>query len=212
MLRAGLLFRATTEGRSLSDMIGSEERSRNPASGTTNYLYDGMNDVEEVDNSGNVLARYTQDQAIDQPMSELRSGTASNYESDGIGSVTSLTNSTGTLANSYTYDSFGKLTASTGTLTNPFQYTGRDFDAETGLFFFRARYYYPGTGRLISEDPNGISAGINYYDYVKSDPTTLVDPFGLDSGPWHPPAGVHTKCLPTDSCKRSRERFTSWRG
>ena len=193
-------------------MIGSEERSRNPASGTTNYLYDGMNDVEEVDNSGNVLARYTQDQAIDQPMSELRSGTASNYESDGIGSVTSLTNSTGTLANSYTYDSFGKLTASTGTLTNPFQYTGRDFDAETGLFYFRARYYYPGTGRLISEDPNGISAGINYYDYVKSDPTTLVDPFGLDSGPWHPPAGVHTKCLPTDSCKRSRERFTSWRG
>src|SRR4051794_33048034 len=59
---------------------------------------------------------------------ELRSGTTSYYQQDGINSVTSLSNPTGALANTYTYDSFGKLTASTGTLTNPFRYTGREFD------------------------------------------------------------------------------------
>lgn len=169
--------------------------------GITNYLYDGANSIEEVDNGGSVLARYTQDQAIDQPLSELRSGAISNYEFDGIGSVTSLSSSNGALASTYTFDSFGKLTASTGTLTNPFQYTGRDFDSETGLFYYRARYYDPLGGRFISEDPIGLSGGINEYAYVRNDPTRLVDPFGLDGGPWHPPAGVHTKCLETDSCQ-----------
>jgi YD repeat-containing protein len=69
-----------------------------------------------VDNSGNVLARYTSTQSvgIDQPLAQLRSGTVSYYEQDGIGSVTSLSNPDGTLANTFTYDAFGKLTASTG--------------------------------------------------------------------------------------------------
>lgn len=93
--------------------------------GTTNYLYDGPNLLEEVDSSGNVLARYTQSGLIDEPLSELRSGTTSYYEQDGINAVSSLSNSAGALANTYTYDSFGKLTASTGTLINPFQYTSR---------------------------------------------------------------------------------------
>jgi len=54
-------------------------------SGTVNYLYDGFNAVEEVDPSGNVLARYTQG-GIDEPFVELRSGTSSYYELDGLGS------------------------------------------------------------------------------------------------------------------------------
>jgi len=169
--------------------------------GTTNYLYDGPNSVEEVDSGGSVLARYVHDRAVDQPLSELRSGTNEYYEVDGIGSVASLSNSAGVLGNTYTYDAFGKLTGSAGTFTNPFEYTGRDFDAETGLFYYRARYYDPGVGRFISEDPIGFSGGINQYAYVRNEPTTLVDPFGLDSGPWHPPAGVKTKCLDTDTCQ-----------
>ena len=74
---------------------------------TTNYLYDGPNLMEEVDSSGNVLARYTQSGLIDEPLSELRSGTTSYYEQDGINAVSSLSNSAGALANTYTYDSFG---------------------------------------------------------------------------------------------------------
>jgi RHS repeat-associated protein len=134
--------------------------------GTTNYLYDGRDLVEEVDSSGNILARYTQFPSIDQPLAELRSGIASYYEQDGIGSVSALSNSAGALANTYTYDAFGKLTASTGTLLNSFQYTGREFDQETGTYQYRYRYYDPSVGRFTSEDPYGFRGGANFYRYV----------------------------------------------
>ena len=100
-----------------------------------------------------MLARYTQPEYIDEPLSELRSGTTSYYQQDALRSITSLSNGTGTLANTYTYDSYGKQTAATGTLTNPFRYTGRELDSETGLDFNRARYFDPLLGRFISEDP-----------------------------------------------------------
>lgn len=91
--------------------------------GPTIYLYDGFNSLEEVDQSGSVLARYTQTTKVDEPLAELRSGATSYYDGDALGSITSLGNSAGALAQTYAYDSFGKLTASTGMLTNPFQYT-----------------------------------------------------------------------------------------
>jgi RHS repeat-associated protein len=126
-----------------------------------------------------VLARYTQGAvAIDEPLSQLRSGTTSYYEQDGIDTVTSLTNSSGAVANTYAFDSFGKLNASTGTLTNPIQYTGREFDPETGLYFNRARYYDPNTGRFISEDPIAFDGGINFYPYGLNTPINLRDANG----------------------------------
>jgi RHS repeat-associated protein len=151
--------------------------------GTTNYLYDGPNDlIEEIDNSGNVLAKYTQTTNIDEPLSELRSGATSYYEQDGIDAVTSLTNPTGTVANSYTFDSYGKLTASTGTLANPFQYTGRELDGETGLYYYRARYYDSNTGRFISADPLEFGGGVNFYSYALNSPVNLRDPRGKSAG------------------------------
>ncbi|MFZ0415127.1 MAG: RHS repeat-associated core domain-containing protein, partial [Candidatus Acidiferrales bacterium] len=77
------------------------------------------------------------------------------------------------------YDSFGKLTNSSGTLTNPFQYTGRELDSETGLYYYRARYYDPATGRFLSEDPVGFFASRDFYSYVGNTPTGFNDPFGL---------------------------------
>ena len=154
--------------------------------GTTNYLYDGVsssaNLIEELDSAGNVLARYAQELSVDAPLSMLRSGTGSYYEQDGLGSITSLSSSAGAVANTYTYDSFGKLTASTGTLTNPFQYTGREFDPETGTYYYRARYFDQNVGRFVSEDPIGFSGGINFYRYVSNNPLNLTDPTGLVSG------------------------------
>ena len=149
--------------------------------GTTNYLYDGDDDnvIEEVDASGNVLARYTSGQQTDELLSELRSGTASYFEQDTLSSVTSLSNPAGALANTYTFDSFGNVTASTGTLTNPFQYTGRDNDSETGLYYYRARYFDPRVGRFISEDPLGVRDHLNMYAYVRNNPVNFDDPLGL---------------------------------
>ncbi|MFZ0563339.1 MAG: RHS repeat-associated core domain-containing protein [Terriglobales bacterium] len=151
--------------------------------GTTNYLYDGMdtdaNAIEELDGGGNVLSRFAQGPGIDRPLAEFAAGAATYYEQDGLGSVTSLSSGTGTIGNTYTYDSYGRLTASTGTLTNPFQFTGRDFDPETQLNFYRARYYDNSTGRFISEDPSQFDAGDDFYVYVKNNPLIWIDPLGL---------------------------------
>ena len=123
--------------------------------------YDGDNLIEETNSSGTAVARYSQGLNIDQPLAELRASATSYYEADGLGSVSSLTSSAGALANLYTYDSFGNVTNSTGTLNNPFEYTGREFDSEANLYYYRARYYDPRAGRFLNGDPAMFSAGIN---------------------------------------------------
>jgi RHS repeat-associated protein len=116
---------------------------------------------------------------MDELLSQVRAGTSSYYERDGINSVSSLSNSSGVLANTYTYDSFGILSASTGTLTNPFRYTGREFDAEMGIYEYRARYYDQNVGRFISEDPDGFEAGdTDFYRYAANGPNDFIDPTG----------------------------------
>jgi len=109
------------------------------------------NVLEEVDGSGNVLARYVQNLGIDEPLAETRGSTTSYYDADGLGSVSSLSNSSGALVNTYSYDSFGNLTASSGSVTNPYRYTGREFDSETGAYYYRARYYQSDVGRFLNE-------------------------------------------------------------
>src|SRR6202162_4021538 len=80
----------------------------------------------------------------------------------------------------YTYDSFGKLTASTGSLVNPFRYTARESDTETGLYYYRARYYDPASGRFLSEDPlQFYGGGANFYRYAFNSSANLNDPSGL---------------------------------
>jgi RHS repeat-associated protein len=123
------------------------------SAGTSIYAYDGANIVEEANSSGAVVARYAQTQNIDEPLAMLRSGTTSYYQADGLDSISSLSNAAGTLGQSYTYDSFGKLTASSGSLTNSFRYTAREFDTETSLYYYRARYYDSSAGRVLAEDP-----------------------------------------------------------
>jgi RHS repeat-associated protein len=154
---------------------------KNSPSGTVNYLYDRASVIQEVDQSGNILARYGEGPWIDEALAEIRAGNNSYYQQDGLGSVTSLSNQGGALANTYVYNSFGKLTASTGTLVNPVQFTGREFDPETGLRYYRFRYFDPTIGRFISEDPLGFDGGTDFYGYVQNNPLLLIDPFGLSS-------------------------------
>jgi RHS repeat-associated protein len=116
--------------------VFTSRRLRLPA-----YAYDGDNLVEETNATGAVVARCEQTQNIDEPLAILRSAATSYYHADGLGSVTSLSNGAGSITNTYTYDSFGKLTASTGSLVNPFRYTARESDTETGLYYYRAKYY-----------------------------------------------------------------------
>ena len=85
---------------------------------------------------------------------------------------------TGTVAAEYTYDAFGQITQ-TGPLQQPFGFTGREFDAESGLYYYRARYYDPALGMFIQSDPIGFAAGdLNIYAYVGNDPANWSDPSG----------------------------------
>ncbi|KUG23353.1 rhs family protein [hydrocarbon metagenome] len=77
----------------------------------------------------------------------------------------------------YTYDSFGNITIS-GSISQPFTYTGREYDSETGMYFYRARYYDPKIGRFVTKDPIGFEGGINVYAYVENNPVNTVDPEG----------------------------------
>lgn len=88
-----------------------------------------------------------------------------------------MTNGVGALTEGpYTYDAYGKPNLTTGT---PFRYTGRKYDAETGLYYYRARYYSPTLGRFLQTDPVGYDDDLNLYTYVANDPLNGADPLGL---------------------------------
>ena len=74
------------------------------------------------------------------------------------------------------YDSFGNAAGSTRTR---YGYSGRERDSDTGLLYYRARWYDPTVGRFISEDPIGLSGGMNLYPYVGNNPVRLTDPTGM---------------------------------
>jgi len=160
------------------DPLGRRIRKVSPA-GSTIYVYDGDNLTEELDTSGNPTERYTYGPGVDEPLVGQRQPKILYYEADGLGSVTSLTDPTGAVAATYTYDSFGFLTNSTGSATNWFRYTARQFDSDTALYYYRARYYDPTTGRFLSEDPIGFNGGGNFYAYVQNRPLNYGDPSGL---------------------------------
>jgi RHS repeat-associated protein len=102
-----------------------------------------------------------------------------------------LDDRSGTLLEAYRYDSFGTPTilAPGGTIRpqsavgNPYGFTGREFDAESGLHYFRRRYYDPRTGRFLNEDPLGgdiaLPMSFNPYPYASNNPLRFTDPFGL---------------------------------
>src|SRR5947207_1013822 len=152
---------------------------KSSSSGTVNYIYDHAYVLEEVDTAGTLVTRYTQNLGIDERLVTLKSGTASYYEADGLGTITSLSNSSGALAKTYIYDSFGRLFSSSGPASNPYGFTGRELDSETGLQYYRARYYDPAIGRFLSEDPIRFQAGMNFYAYVGNSPLNAIDPSGM---------------------------------
>jgi RHS repeat-associated protein len=145
---------------------------------TTEYLYD-RNDIIAETNGGVISAAYLRGLNIDEPF--LRQSSIHEfYLADALGSVVALTDQTGAIHTTYSYDPFGN-TVVDGASVNPFQYTGRENDG-TAFYYYRARYYSPALQRFISEDPIGLDAGdLNLYSYVGQNPVTFIDPNGLRS-------------------------------
>ena len=159
---------------------------KSSSNGTGIFAYDGDKLIEETNSSGSAVARYSQGLTIDEPLAMLRGGTTSFYNADGLGTITSLANTAGSLTQTYTLDSFGKQTASSGSLTNSFQYTARESDAEAGLYHYRTRYYDAQIGRFLNEDRVGRKTPQNKYGYVGNRPLISVDPFGMAPCPVDP--------------------------
>ena len=113
------------------------------------------------------------------------SGTVSYYLTDGQGSTRALTNENGIITDTYAYDAFGNITAQTGDTYNPYLYNQEQYDANTGLYYLRARYMNPSTGRFISMDAYSgsiyDSMSLHKYLYANGNPVMYSDPTGYMS-------------------------------
>lgn len=115
----------------------------------------------------------------DHPISISIDGVKYYYLYDGLGSVTELIDESENVVNTYRYDPFGNSIGKTETVYNPHQYTGRQYDEESGLYHYRTRAYSPEIGRFMQQDPIGMADGANMYVYVGNNPVNGVDPSGL---------------------------------
>ena len=146
------------------------------------YLNDpsGLGIVDaELDGTGNLISHYTH--GIDLASSVAANGAAAYYQFDGSGNTAQLTNSSGSVVNSYSYLPFGEKLNSTVSVSNPFTFVGQYgvMDEGSGLYLMRQRWYNPSLGRFIQLDPYGLGGDdSNFYRYTFNSPTNLVDPTG----------------------------------
>ena len=146
------------------------------------YILDGDNLFVEATTANALVAAYSY-YGLDTPHSRRTStGAIYYYAMDASGNATGLISGSNTVANQYRVDPFGNSEYTSETVPQPLRFAARELDTETGLYYFRARYYEPTYGRFISEDPIGLAGGTNPYVYAANDPLTFRDPFGLESG------------------------------
>ncbi len=154
----------------------------------TYFVYDGEHILLEFDDGGDLTQRYLHGPVIDQILAAEDVTSLSSAGdvvwplADNQGTIRDLIDSTGTVLNHLKYNAFGQITSESNSAVDfLFAYTGRERDGETGLYYYRARYYDPAVGRFVSEDPIGFAAGdVNVSRYVGNGPANFVDPSGLE--------------------------------
>ncbi len=177
------------------DAIGRRVSTSNGS--TTNWLvYDGMHVVAETDKNGTLQKSYVYGPGIDNALAmTVHAGPSAGtyyYLIDHLGTVHALANTNGVIVESYKYDAWGRVLGvydgngapianQQSAIGNSILWQGREYSWKTGLYYFRARWYDPITGRWLSNDPIGISGGLNQYVFCYNNPVNFVDPAGLDA-------------------------------
>jgi RHS repeat-associated protein len=151
-------------------------RVENVVSGVpTSYNYDGDSLLRKQ--RGTVSLKYVHGTAIDEPLAADDGAALTYFHADALGSIGMVTSGSGAVTLTRQYDAWGIPHAGADQPGDAF--TGREWDPETGLYYYRARYYDPGAGRFIDEDPIGFYGSFNFYGYVANNPTNWTDPLGL---------------------------------
>jgi RHS repeat-associated protein len=108
--------------------------------------------------------------------------TTSYYHSDGLGSITALTDAQGNLTDTYAYRPFGETDGHNGNSQQPYRFAGEHLDPEAAMQYHRARWYDPSTGRFTAMDPlsgkPSRPATLHKYAYANNDPVNQIDPTG----------------------------------
>jgi RHS repeat-associated protein len=158
---------------------------------TNRFVFKGQREIEEQDGSGATQASYVYGHYVDDLLTMRRAGVDFFYHSDNQYSVVAVTGVDGTVVERYHYGDFGLPTVldadgaaqAASAIANPYLFTGRRFDTESGLYFYRTRHLDPRVGRFISRDPLGLwtdSVNLgNAYAYVGNNPGSRSDSMGL---------------------------------
>jgi RHS repeat-associated protein len=154
---------------------------------TTTYLVDDLNPTgypQVFDELTGAAVTYAYGlQRIDQNQQISGTWTPSFYGYDGGGNVRQLTNTAGTVTDSYEYDAYGNSFTVSGSTPNNYLYRGEQYDSDLGLYYLRARYYNSATGRFMSRDQydgNQLDPRtLHKYLYALGDPIDAYDPSGL---------------------------------
>jgi RHS repeat-associated protein len=177
------------------DVLG-RRTSISDGTNTINMIYDGDQVVADVSTNGVVLRTYVWGPGIDNLLSFTDHTTSNTYYAvkDHLNSVYALVDESGSVVEKYEYDAWGRITvfnAAGDELTesavgNRYTFQGREIDWVTGLIYFRARWYDPVSARFISNDPLGISGGLNQYVAFDNSPMNFTDSTGLcPEDPWY---------------------------
>jgi RHS repeat-associated protein len=172
------------------DALGRRASKTVTGSGTTSYLLDGDEEIAEY-SGATVLRHYVTGPGVDDRVAHAEGSSITNptktyYHTNHQGSVMAMTDGSGNVTQRIGYDEYGNGSPSTG---EQFGYTGRRYDPETGLYYYRARYYAPAIGRFLQVDPVGYKDNLNLYTYVRNDPLNLND----HNGRW--PTPVHEEII-----------------
>ncbi len=105
--------------------------------------------------------------------------------------VMGLTDAAGVVKERYKYDPYGAATVTLDDSSgNPYLFTGRRYDPDSGLYYYRNRYYHPALGRFLQRDPIGYTDTMDLYEYARGKALVRLDPFGL--GSYRTPLGTVT--------------------